>query len=165
MLQLHAQAPVKVVAGMGLAGWPSQQQRCFMRPGASLAHLGHSTSGLPRPRLLARRVAWRQPPPSPRRSTTIASALPTAPLDVAEGLPIAACLQQILDGLSDSSSMVLQAPPGAGKTTAVPLALLLQQPEWLAGKQGGVGWRLGRAGAVAACMLCRPAALHMCSAL
>jgi ATP-dependent helicase HrpB len=31
--------------------------------------------------------------------------------------------------------LVLQAPPGAGKTTAVPLALLLHQPEYLADKQ------------------------------
>jgi len=44
-------------------------------------------------------------------------------------LPIAAILPQIRDTLRQSTSLVLQAPPGAGKTTLVPLALLGE--EWL----------------------------------
>lgn len=51
---------------------------------------------------------------------------------VADGLPIAAVLPDILRGLQASSCLVLQAPPGAGKTTAVPLAMLLSSPEYLA---------------------------------
>jgi ATP-dependent helicase HrpB len=39
-------------------------------------------------------------------------------------LPIAAALPALLAALDSTSSVVLQAPPGAGKTTAVPLALL-----------------------------------------
>ena len=39
-------------------------------------------------------------------------------------LPIAVLLPQIRDTLRQSTSLVLQAPPGAGKTTLVPLALL-----------------------------------------
>lgn len=47
-------------------------------------------------------------------------------------LPIEASIPALLDALRSSSSLVLQAPPGAGKTTRVPLALL-DQP-WLAGR-------------------------------
>lgn len=47
-------------------------------------------------------------------------------------LPIDAVLPQLVATLSSHSSVVLEAPPGAGKTTRVPLALL-QQP-WLQGK-------------------------------
>jgi ATP-dependent helicase HrpB len=47
-------------------------------------------------------------------------------------LPIEAVLPQIRSALATSSAVVLQAPPGAGKTTFVPLALL-DEP-WLAGK-------------------------------
>lgn len=35
------------------------------------------------------------------------------------------------------SGLVLQAPPGAGKTTTLPLAMLLSDPEWMRG--GGAG--------------------------
>ena len=44
-------------------------------------------------------------------------------------LPIESSLPAILDALRTSSSLVLLAPPGAGKTTRVPLALLAQP--WL----------------------------------
>jgi ATP-dependent helicase HrpB len=46
-------------------------------------------------------------------------------------LPIQSVLPDIRTALADASGLVLQAPPGAGKTTGVPLALL-DQP-WLAG--------------------------------
>ncbi|MFT6104846.1 MAG: ATP-dependent helicase HrpB [Paracoccaceae bacterium] len=40
------------------------------------------------------------------------------------GLPITAVLDDVLAALRDSGQVVLQAPPGAGKTTMVPLAML-----------------------------------------
>ncbi len=48
-------------------------------------------------------------------------------------LPIDAVLPALLEALAARPSAVLQAPPGAGKTTRVPLALL-DQP-WLAGRK------------------------------
>ena len=47
-------------------------------------------------------------------------------------LPIEATLPAIVATLSESPALVLQAPPGAGKTTRVPLALL--RAPWLGGK-------------------------------
>lgn len=47
-------------------------------------------------------------------------------------LPIDTVLPRLLQTLQDQPRLVVQAPPGAGKTTRVPLALL-QQP-WLRGK-------------------------------
>ncbi|HEX4937621.1 MAG TPA: hypothetical protein VFX11_03045, partial [Candidatus Kapabacteria bacterium] len=47
-------------------------------------------------------------------------------------LPIESVLAPLLQALQDHPRLVVQAPPGAGKTTRVPLALL-EQP-WLAGK-------------------------------
>jgi ATP-dependent helicase HrpB len=40
------------------------------------------------------------------------------------GLPVTACLPDLRAALADRGVAVLQAPPGAGKTTVVPLALL-----------------------------------------
>lgn len=48
-------------------------------------------------------------------------------------LPIYSVIDTIRSTLSTSNRLILQAPPGAGKTTAVPLALL-NEP-WLQGKQ------------------------------
>src|SRR5437763_3456682 len=48
-------------------------------------------------------------------------------------LPIDEVLAPLRDALRGSSNVVLQAPPGAGKTTRVPLALL-DEP-WLAGRR------------------------------
>lgn len=50
-----------------------------------------------------------------------------------EKLPVNDVLPEIIDTLNLHNCVVLQAPPGAGKTTAVPIALL-DQP-WLQGKQ------------------------------
>src|SRR5688572_11890126 len=47
-------------------------------------------------------------------------------------LPIEAALPELRAKLAASPSLVLQAPPGAGKTTGVPLALLKES--WLAGR-------------------------------
>ena len=47
-------------------------------------------------------------------------------------LPIEEALPELLATLATQASVVLQAPPGAGKTTLVPLALL--DAPWLAGK-------------------------------
>ncbi|UHQ56380.1 ATP-dependent helicase HrpB [Microbulbifer sp. YPW16] len=47
-------------------------------------------------------------------------------------LPINAALPDLLAALAGHNNVVLQAPPGAGKTTAVPLALL--ECGWLAGR-------------------------------
>lgn len=51
----------------------------------------------------------------------------------ATGLPIEAALPGLLAALASHPSAVLEAPPGAGKTTLVPLHLL-HQP-WLAGRR------------------------------
>lgn len=48
-------------------------------------------------------------------------------------LPIVDVLPSLIDALAQGDDAVLQAPPGAGKTTVVPLALL-DQP-WLAGQK------------------------------
>ena len=48
-------------------------------------------------------------------------------------LPVAAILDQLKRCLSDRDEVVLQAPPGAGKTTLVPLAL--KDQDWLRGKK------------------------------
>ncbi len=48
-------------------------------------------------------------------------------------LPITHVLPEVKEKLQSHSTVVLQAPPGAGKTTALPLALL-DEP-WLKGKQ------------------------------
>lgn len=48
------------------------------------------------------------------------------------GLPISDVLESLGNGLANSNELVLQAPPGAGKTTVVPLALL--ERGWLAGQ-------------------------------
>ena len=47
-------------------------------------------------------------------------------------LPIDAAMPALINALKDRNEVVLQAPPGAGKTTRVPLALLDQH--WLAGQ-------------------------------
>ncbi len=52
--------------------------------------------------------------------------------DAIASLPIAAVLPDIGRALNAGDDLVLEAPPGAGKTTAVPLALLTEP--WLAGQ-------------------------------
>jgi len=49
------------------------------------------------------------------------------------GLPIDAVVPSLLEALEASPSAVLQAPPGAGKSTVVPLVLL--EAEWARGKR------------------------------
>ena len=46
-------------------------------------------------------------------------------------LPIDNVLDDIVGSLAVAPNLVLQAPPGAGKTTRVPLAVLLASPTWL----------------------------------
>ncbi|MGD8959277.1 MAG: ATP-dependent helicase HrpB, partial [Desulfobacteraceae bacterium] len=48
-------------------------------------------------------------------------------------LPVDTILAELEQALEDSRNVVLQAPPGAGKTTRVPPALLTAS--WLAGKR------------------------------
>src|SRR5919199_6228919 len=48
-------------------------------------------------------------------------------------LPIESALPELKAALRERSAAVLQAPPGAGKTTRVPLALLGEP--WLAGQR------------------------------
>ncbi len=50
---------------------------------------------------------------------------------IGAGLPVRAILAALLDGLAERPNAVLVAPPGAGKTTLVPLALL--EAAWLGG--------------------------------
>ena len=47
-------------------------------------------------------------------------------------LPIEPVLPSVREALDGQRSLVLQAPPGAGKTTLVPLAL--RDARWLAGQ-------------------------------
>ncbi len=54
------------------------------------------------------------------------------PADTSD-LPINDILEELALRLRDSHELVLQAPPGAGKTTLVPLALL--EESWLAGRK------------------------------
>ena len=49
---------------------------------------------------------------------------PAAPLPPAPSLPIDAILPQVVAAVRDTGRVVIEAPPGAGKTTRVPLALL-----------------------------------------
>jgi ATP-dependent RNA helicase HrpB len=53
--------------------------------------------------------------------------------DIINRLPVAAVLSQLKSALGHKPSAVLVAPPGAGKTTAVPLALV-EEP-WLSGRR------------------------------
>jgi ATP-dependent helicase HrpB len=48
-------------------------------------------------------------------------------------LPVTACLPDLRAALASAGAVVLQAPPGAGKTTIVPLALV--DDDWLGGRR------------------------------
>jgi ATP-dependent helicase HrpB len=48
-------------------------------------------------------------------------------------LPVEECLDNLKRHLFERDEVILQAPPGAGKTTLVPLALL--DESWLANKK------------------------------
>ena len=48
-------------------------------------------------------------------------------------LPVTLILPQLANALAEKPAAVLQAPPGAGKTTLVPLSLL--DSPWLAGQK------------------------------
>jgi len=50
-----------------------------------------------------------------------------------KNLPITQVIPEVKELLQHNTRLVLQAPPGAGKTTALPLALL-NEP-WLEGKK------------------------------
>ena len=54
------------------------------------------------------------------------------PVTALPTLPVSAVLPDLVAALADNACAVLEAPPGAGKTTLVPLALL--DAPWLAGK-------------------------------
>jgi len=61
--------------------------------------------------------------------------------EYADGLPIAALLPEVVSSLRAEPNLVLEAPPGAGKTTTVPLALLRDDGAgvWSGGGDGGDG--------------------------
>ncbi|HJT05898.1 MAG TPA: hypothetical protein VJ747_03175, partial [Stellaceae bacterium] len=50
-----------------------------------------------------------------------------------KALPVGDALPHLAEALAGAGAAVLQAPPGAGKTTLVPLTLLDQH--WLAGRR------------------------------
>lgn len=55
------------------------------------------------------------------------------PVEPVPTLPVEAVIPALRSALNDNPSVVLQAPPGAGKTTRVPLALL--DEDWLGGRR------------------------------
>ena len=57
----------------------------------------------------------------------------TGPKVMASALPIDAVIPEVLAPLRQGRSLVLQAPPGAGKTTRIPLVLLGE--DWLHGQR------------------------------
>lgn len=71
--------------------------------------------------------------------------MPPATMAAPAALPVDAVLPTLLATLSAQNTLVLQAPPGSGKTTRVPLALLgllaragsdgTGEPAWLAGRR------------------------------
>src|SRR5947209_579907 len=63
------------------------------------------------------------------RSGSVAAFRSTTPFS---GLPIEPILPAVDESLAAHGALVLQAPPGAGKTTLVPLAL--REATWLAGQ-------------------------------
>ena len=63
---------------------------------------------------------------------------------LAGNLPIRECLGDILGALQASPCIVLQAPPGAGKTTMVPLAMLLHEEEDAGGGGAGAAYLSGK---------------------
>jgi ATP-dependent helicase HrpB len=67
------------------------------------------------------------PPPAAAASSSVEGAVSAA----ADSLPIGEVLADIVQALEASPNLVLEAPPGAGKTTLVPLALLARS-SWLA---------------------------------
>ena len=56
-----------------------------------------------------------------------------APGDPPSTLPVEATIEDLRSALHQTSSAVLQAPPGAGNTTIVPLRLLAEP--WLDGQR------------------------------
>ena len=64
------------------------------------------------------------------RTSGPSSASPGSPWS---GLPVEATIEELRSALRQTSSAVLQAPPGAGKTTIVPLRLLAEP--WLDGQR------------------------------
>eukprot|EP00878_Enallax_costatus_P020673 GHUV01021862.1.p1 GENE.GHUV01021862.1~~GHUV01021862.1.p1 ORF type:complete len:212 (+),score=70.15 GHUV01021862.1:194-829(+) len=89
------------------------------------------------PAAQARRSPWpsqqldRQQQGSIRRCRTQRCSAVAAVETIIADLPIREVIHDIVDSLDRHSSLVLQAPPGAGKTTTVPLALLLHKPDYL----------------------------------
>ena len=63
------------------------------------------------------------------------SAPPIAPGVPSQGLPVEAALPELRAAMAGAGIAVLQAPPGAGKTTLVPLALAAEP--WATGPEGG----------------------------
>ena len=59
--------------------------------------------------------------------------MPDAPRFQMPDLPVVPVLDQVREALDEAGAGVLVAPPGAGKTTLVPLALL--DAEWLGGRK------------------------------
>src|SRR5690606_42080595 len=74
----------------------------------------------------ARQLRTKRPAPPDGGAASMTIRLP-------DRLPIEPLLPELRQALGKARSLVLEAPPGAGKTTLVPLALL-EEP-WLAGKR------------------------------
>ncbi len=71
--------------------------------------------------------------PNNSQSAAISSSISSSPSTPLNQLPIHAVIPQIERYLAENSACILQAEPGAGKSTQVPLALM--QAEWLQGRK------------------------------
>ena len=100
-------------------------------------HAGARRNGVRMSHALGRPLAaptrrW-TPPRSRRRAGVVAATADDARqarLDAAAAqLPIACVVKEALEALEASPNAVLQAPPGAGKTTVLPLALCFDKPD------------------------------------
>ena len=98
-------------SGLGIRTLPAAPARLLGRAGRR----GTATAAAPAAAHAGRRAHERQP--QLRMSGADAH-------EYAAGLPIAALLPEVVSSLRAEPNLVLEAPPGAGKTTTVPLALL-----------------------------------------
>ena len=98
---------------------------CMRWHGSAQQHFGLAKLGGRHPCQARLRFGLGRPPRHAERSK-----LRMTTAEAASELPITPLLPELVASLEEGPNLVLQAPPGAGKTTSVPLALL-QKASWL----------------------------------